>query len=344
MAKLPKRTVDQLRSHLASLSPDVLVDLLVDQAARHDDLRDRLLVDAAKRGADGVDLKSVQRSLKAAIFDLAEGRYGAEYTSGDWAYEVNRAIERLDDLLAAGRAAAVVSLAKFALDALVEVMERADDSDGYISELVGSLERVHHDACVAAAPPPVELADRLFAREVDGEWDVFVDSVSRYADVLGQGGVEHFRELAECQPTLNRWVALFATAARRAVDDAVDFEARVEDVQRVWRAALGRVRAGSAVERLLQVLPGAPVLSIGAAAELIGRSFQATNEAMRRLEAADVVSQVTVGRRNRAYEARAIIDAFTALERRLASPAGDTLAAPPIRPAPVRAPSRGPSV
>jgi Fic family protein len=138
---------------------------------------------------------------------------------------------------------------------------------------------------------------------------------------------------------LNRWVALFATATRRAVDDAFAFEATVEDIQRVWRAALGRVRAGSAVERLLQVLPGAPVISIGAAAELIGRSFQATNEAIRRLEEAAVVSQVTVGRRNRAYEARAIIDAFTALERRLASPAGDTLAAPPMRPAPARRPS-----
>jgi len=199
MAKLPKRTVEQLRSHLASLSPDELVDLLVDHAGRDDDLRDRLLVDAAKRGADTVDLKSFQRSLNAAIFDLAEGRYGAEYTSGDWAYGVNRAIERLGELLAAGQAAAVVSLTEFALDALVEVMERADDSNGYISDLVGSLERMHHDACVAAPPPPIELADRLFAREVDGHWDVFVDSVSRYADVLGQEGVAHFRNLAKAR-------------------------------------------------------------------------------------------------------------------------------------------------
>ena len=135
---------------------------------------------------------------------------------------------------------------------------------------------------------------------------------------------------------LNRWVALFATATRRAVDDAVAFEARVEEIQLAWRAALGRVRAGSAVERLLRVLPGAPVISTGAAADLIGRSFQATNEAIRRLEKADVVSQVTVGRRNRAYEARAVIDAFTALERRLASPEGDTLVAPPVRRAPAR--------
>ncbi|MDQ3679444.1 MAG: hypothetical protein M3378_02655 [Actinomycetota bacterium] len=55
-------------------------------------------------------------------------------------------------------------------------------------------------------------------------------------------------------------------------------------------------------------MPGAPVVSVSSAADLIGRSFQATNEAMTRLEAAGIVRQVNVGRRNRAFEAPAIID------------------------------------
>ncbi len=203
MAKLTKRTAEQLRAHLGSLSAEDLVDVLLAQAARDDDLRDRLLIDAVKRGADTVDLKSFQRSLNAAIFDLAESRHGTEYTSGEWAYGVNQAIGRLGELLATGQAAAVVSLTEFALDALVEVMERADDSYGYISDLVTDLERLHHDACLVAPPPPVELADTLFAREVDGHWDVFVDSVSRYADVLGPTGIDRFRELAE-----ERWAAV----------------------------------------------------------------------------------------------------------------------------------------
>ena len=117
---------------------------------------------------------------------------------------------------------------------------------------------------------------------------------------------------------LNRWIALVAGACRRAVEDALALERKVDDIEQAWRVALGRVRAGSAVELLLKALPGAPILSVGGAAELIGRSFQATNEAVRRLEGAGVVAQVTVGRRNRAYEARAIIDAFAALERQLA--------------------------
>jgi len=139
---------------------------------------------------------------------------------------------------------------------------------------------------------------------------------------------------------LNQWIALFAAACGRAVDDATAFEARVGDIKERWRRTLGRVRAGSAIELLLGALPGAPIVSVSGAAELIGRSFQATNEAMRRLETAGVVRQVTVGRRNRAYEARAIIDAFTALERRLASPTGNTRTAPPRRPTPARPANR----
>ncbi len=133
---------------------------------------------------------------------------------------------------------------------------------------------------------------------------------------------------------LNRWIGLFAAAGRRAVDDAAAFERRVIEIEKQWRAALGRVRSGSAVERLLTVLPGVPIISVKGAAEVIGRSFQATNQAMHRLESAGVVRQVTIGRRNRAYEARAIIDAFTALERQLASATGDTTVALPRRAAP----------
>jgi Fic family protein len=135
---------------------------------------------------------------------------------------------------------------------------------------------------------------------------------------------------------INHWIGLFAAACRRAVDDAVAFEERVTSIQDDWRSAVGVIRKGSAVELLVGALPGAPVLSVSSAASLISRSFQATNEAMTRLEAAGVVRQVNVGRRNRAFEAPAIIDAFTALERQLASPTGDTRTAPPDRPSPAR--------
>ena len=135
---------------------------------------------------------------------------------------------------------------------------------------------------------------------------------------------------------LNTWISFFATAAERAVGDARDYEARVADVQTGWRERLGRVRADSAARLLIDVLPGAPVVTVQSAAELIGRSEQATNEAIPRLVDAGVIRQTTVGRRNRAFEAHELIDAFTDLERRLASPEGDTRSSEPTRRVPYR--------
>jgi Fic family protein len=140
----------------------------------------------------------------------------------------------------------------------------------------------------------------------------------------------------EAQAGLNLWVERFAGACVRAVRDAASFEQRVGGIQEEWRAKLVRVRRDSATDLLLKSIVGTPVLTVREAAEFIGRSYPQTNEAVQRLVSAGILTQVTVGRRNRAFEAPAIIDAFTDLERQLASPAGDTRSSPPTRKVPVR--------
>jgi len=123
---------------------------------------------------------------------------------------------------------------------------------------------------------------------------------------------------------LNLWTGRFAGACIRAVADASAFEERVRQIEERWRTQLGRVRRESATDLLVRALPGAPVLTVNGAAELIGRSFPQTNQAITRLTDARILKQVTAGKRNRAFEAKEIIDAFTDLERQLASPEGDT--------------------
>lgn len=140
---------------------------------------------------------------------------------------------------------------------------------------------------------------------------------------------------------LNEWLAVLASACRRAVEDVGAFEDRVQQLRDQWLERLKPVRADSAAERLVHVLPGAPIVTVATAAALIGRSYQQTNQAMQRLATAGVVRQITVGQRNRAFEAAEVIDAFTDLERQLASPTGDTKASRPVRPVPRRAVGRG---
>ena len=140
----------------------------------------------------------------------------------------------------------------------------------------------------------------------------------------------------EAMAGVNRWVALLASACGQAVEDAGWFEARVRELQASWIERVGPTRRDSSVRHLIQALPGMPVLSTASAARATDRSFQATSQAVKRLADAGVLKQITVGRRNRAFEAPELIDTFTTLERRLASPTGDTRVAPPIREVPRR--------
>lgn len=141
---------------------------------------------------------------------------------------------------------------------------------------------------------------------------------------------------ADARDGLDLWVGRFAAACRRAVDDAIGFEERARLLQHSWRERLGSVRSKSAVDALIRILPGAPIVTVKSAAELSGRSFKAANDGIARLVDAGILRQMSVGRRNRAFEAPDVIEEFTALERQLASPAGDTRTSMPSRRVPRR--------
>jgi len=175
---------------------------------------------------------------------------------------------------------------------------------------------------VTRAAPPVSLILATWADE--------------YVRALTETRYVGSADSVATKQSTTRWIALFAAAMSRAVADADAFEEHVRGLERTWRERLGGPRAGSAADLLLSQLPGAPIVTVKSAAALIGRSAQATNEAVARLADAKVLKQTSVGRRNRAFEAPEVIRAFTDLERRLASPTGDTRVSPPRRPTPRR--------
>jgi len=92
----------------------------------------------------------------------------------------------------------------------------------------------------------------------------------------------------------------------------------------------------TAADLLLKKLPGTPILTVQSAAALIDRSVQAVNEAIPKLLEHGILSPITTKRRHRTFEAKELVAAFTDLERRLTSPAGDTRISRPTRKVPYR--------
>jgi Fic family protein len=132
------------------------------------------------------------------------------------------------------------------------------------------------------------------------------------------------------------WIATFASATARAVDEARQLASDVHALGWRWRSLAAPLRKNSAADRLLRVLPAAPIIAVSTAAQLTGRSFQAADLAIARLTKAGVLRQTRLGRRNRAFEAVGLLDTLTVIERRWASPARDTRVSAPVRRAPRR--------
>lgn len=133
------------------------------------------------------------------------------------------------------------------------------------------------------------------------------------------------------------WMGQFAGACCRAVHDICSVEDELVALPQAWLSRLGKVRARSAVAGLVHICTSLFVLTVGAAAALLGCTFKAANGAIARLVAADVLVATIVGkRRHRVFEAVEVIALLRKLERRMASPTGDTAVPPPSRPVPSR--------
>jgi Fic family protein len=172
-----------------------------------------------------------------------------------------------------------------------------------------------------AVSPPVSLILATRARD--------------YIEGLMGTRYEGSPESHKAQEGLNRWLGTFAAACARAAEDAQAFEERVRTIQDGWRARLGTIRKHSVALRLVEFLPGTPIITIAEAKRLTGASISSVNDAVVRLSEAHIIAPTVVGKKRRqVYQATEIVEAFTTLERQLASPAGDTEISGPVRTVP----------
>jgi uncharacterized Zn finger protein len=191
----PAPTLDDARAHLQTLPQSELVELLIDHAHDDEALARKLLLQAAQAaGGAAADVASLRTLIEQAFAyrDFVPYREVWGYVRG-----VEEATDALEALLEQGRRGDVVELAEHALKLAERALDHIDDSGGQMGDAIARIEELHLDACSKARPDPEALAERLFAWELDGPWDVFDQAVVRYAEVLGDTGLARYRELAE---------------------------------------------------------------------------------------------------------------------------------------------------
>jgi uncharacterized Zn finger protein len=151
----PEAGAGGLISWLSSLSWDELLTELLELLVDEPELIDRMELRAAAKQADvaGV-LDWVRRLVRVA--DYVDYDKASEYAN-----DVTRAAEAIEELVDAGEGAAAIEVARDAIEWLRQSFAVVDDSEGDIGNAGYELLDVHLLACEAVPPDPVELAGYL---------------------------------------------------------------------------------------------------------------------------------------------------------------------------------------
>ncbi len=240
-AATPAVSMDDVGAWLAGQEKHALVELLMDQAMADDRLRQRLLLQAAKGRVKGLDLATYKRAIDEAV---APGDFVDYHAAHHYAAGIDDVIDSIEELLADGFAAEVITLSEHALEAVEAAMEFIDDSDGYMSGVFERLQTIHLKACRKVKPDPGALARRLFAWELRTDWDTFYGAVETYAGVLGKPGLAMYQELAEAE-----WAKVPSLGPKRTDAATYGERFRITQIMETLARQTGDVEAVVAVKR-----------------------------------------------------------------------------------------------
>ena len=219
-------TVDA-REFLLRQDPSWLVDELLRAAAESPLVAARLRVRSGAPRVDALDVAGLRQRLANAI--EPDGFVDYHGASG-YAQHIQQALGEVRQLIDEGFPEGAVEAAEFALEQLEDAMGYVDDSDGQVGGCLVEVQDIHLAACEQAEVDPVQLGERLADWALRSDWEVFYDSPTAYADVLGEAGLDRFEEVVDEQ-----WSA--RPRRRPGDDDSWD--------SRRWRAtALKEMLAG----------------------------------------------------------------------------------------------------
>jgi hypothetical protein len=114
-------------------------------------------------------------------------------------------------------------------------------------------------------------------------------------------------------------IASFSTAARVAAPETRETAARLSTFPEQWRDSLGTVRRNSAAAKLLELLPGQPILSAGQRCAALDAPVSSLYTAIDRLASAGVLRPLVARKRDQVWGAALVLDELDDLGVRIAT-------------------------
>ncbi len=175
---------EELRAFLEGQDKPRLVEWLLEAANRDRATQEHLLL-TARAGGPASEMKKL-------ITDVTLVRGFLDYDDmPGFARRAHGMIDALERL----RGADLMELAEYAVERLHQALERCDDSDGHMGDLLGRLVELHARASGEARPEPAAFARWLFERQTRDEWGTW-PGVEAYLSVLGKAGMAAYARLA----------------------------------------------------------------------------------------------------------------------------------------------------
>lgn len=128
-------------------------------------------------------------------------------------------------------------------------------------------------------------------------------NVSNHAKLLFPYRINKPFTEREAALALDRWTMHCAECTVVSVKVVNNLVRRLTALEENWRGRLPRMRSGGAIDLMLCELPGMPIITVASAMAMTGKGFSASNDAIRQLTEAQVITPLGSGQRNRIFVA-----------------------------------------
>lgn len=106
------------------------------------------------------------------------------------------------------------------------------------------------------------------------------------------------------------WLSFFLEGVESQALDAIRRAHRIQDLRREYRKRFQATQSSAKLLQVIDLLFGAPILSVTQVKEAIGVSFPSANRYIKQLESDGIIQEITGQSRNRLYRAEAILQAI----------------------------------